>query len=89
MITLGELLKQKREEKGIKQNELASLIGYVPQFVGNWEIGKSVPPPNAVSKLADILEINKKELLKAIHHELQVNCYKKFRKKYFHLTQNK
>ena len=42
-MTLGEQIKQKREEKNLSQEELAEQIGVSRQAVSKWESDLSVP----------------------------------------------
>lgn len=59
----GENLKTIRKTKGYTQEELAIKIHVVRQTISKWEKGLSVPDADALSKLADVLEINVSELL--------------------------
>ena len=54
-MSLSELLKQCRKQKGISQAELASKLGVTQQAVGKWESGKSSPDPATVARIAEIL----------------------------------
>lgn len=59
----GEILKQAREEKGYKQDDLAKAIFSTRQSISNWENGKKTPTLENVKRLAEILEIPVNELI--------------------------
>lgn len=60
---IGKIIREKREEKGITQQELADLIGCSKQTVWRWEKNKSGISPNYYKKLKQILGISIEELL--------------------------
>lgn len=57
------LLKQKRQERGITQNELASVIGVKPNTVSQWESGARQPRAELLPKIASFLCCTVDELL--------------------------
>ncbi len=62
---LGENIKALRKSKGLTQEELAIRINVVRQTVSKWEKGFSVPDAEALQKIADVLEVDVKQLLGA------------------------
>lgn len=60
---LSKYIKEKRIEREMTQNELASKLGYTAQFVANWERGVSSPPGHALKKLVSVLKIPAQELV--------------------------
>ena len=48
-------LKQKRFEKGLKQRELAQLLGVNKNKISEWENGKDYPSGEYLEKIYDIL----------------------------------
>lgn len=62
---LSDNIKSLRKQKGYTQEELAARINVVRQTVSKWEKGFSVPDAEALQRLADVLEIDIKELLGA------------------------
>ncbi len=62
---LGDNIKIFRKNKGFTQEELAVRLNVVRQTVSKWEKGFSVPDAEALQKLADILEVDIKQLLGA------------------------
>ena len=62
---LGENIKTLRKNKGLTQEELAIRLKVVRQTVSKWEKGYSVPDAETLQKIADILEVDIKQLLGA------------------------
>lgn len=50
---MGQLIKKARSRAGLTQAALAKKLGYrSPQFVSNWEREESLPPIDALPKIA-------------------------------------
>ena len=62
---LGDNIKALRKNKGLTQEELAIKLKVVRQTISKWEKGFSVPDADMLQKLADILEVDVKQLLGA------------------------
>lgn len=62
---LGDNIKNLRKQKGFTQEELAIRLHVVRQTVSKWEKGLSVPDAEMLQRLADILEMDVKQLLGA------------------------
>lgn len=60
---LGDKIKVFRKSKGFTQEELAIRLNIVRQTVSKWEKGISVPDAENLQKLADVLEVDVKQLL--------------------------
>ena len=57
--TVGQRIKWLREGRGMKQAELARLIGIKPQSLGGIELGKSkAPSASTLLRLAAVLDAN-------------------------------
>ena len=56
-------LKTIRKAKGYTQEELAIKVNVVRQTVSKWEKGFSVPDADALSHIAEVLEVSVSELL--------------------------
>lgn len=65
MSMLGDNIKMLRKSKGFTQEELAVRLNVVRQTVSKWEKGFSVPDAEVLQKLADVLEVDIKQLLGA------------------------
>ena len=63
---LGSRIMQRRKQLGIKQSELAELIGVSDNQISNIENGKSFPRLNSFIKICDILDCNSDYFLSGI-----------------------
>ena len=62
-MTLGKRIGMLRREKGMKQDELAEILGISPQAVSKWENDQTCPDIALLPKLAEILGVTVDELL--------------------------
>ena len=62
-MTLGKRIAGLRKEKGLKQEELAELLGISGQAVSKWENDQTCPDIALLPQLAKILGISVDELL--------------------------
>ena len=63
-VSFGDIVRRGREEAGLSQSRLASLIGKSPTTIRAWEHGRTNPAdPQAVAALAAVLGIDETELL--------------------------
>lgn len=53
MKTIGERIKELREEKGINQLELSKILNVHKGSVSNWENNKRTPDADMLTKIAD------------------------------------
>ncbi len=60
---VGKNIKQFREQKNIRQEELAEKLNVTRQAVSNWETEKTEPDIDTLHKIADILEVDIEELI--------------------------
>ncbi|MEO0337510.1 MAG: helix-turn-helix transcriptional regulator [Pseudomonadota bacterium] len=61
--SLPAYLKQARLRKGLRQKDVANLLGYEsPQFISNWERGVSTPPLKLLSCLSHIYGLSRVDL---------------------------
>ena len=56
-------IKQRRTQLGMKQNELAELIGVMPSAVSMWESGDRTPDSDCLKKLREVLGCTADEIL--------------------------
>ena len=61
--TLGRRIALYRKEKGLKQDELAEMLGVSPQAVSKWENDQTCPDIGLLPQLAKILGVTVDELL--------------------------
>lgn len=59
----GENLKAKRKEKGIKQSELANILGLSIQTISGYETGYAQPQIETLIAIADFFQCTVDELL--------------------------
>lgn len=65
--SLSQFLKEKREECGLSQLEVARQLGYSsPQFVSNWERGIVAPPIDTIAILIDLYKIQPNHVIQKI-----------------------
>ena len=69
---VGNLIKEKRLEKGLTQKELADLLYITDRAVSKWERGVSLPDISMLKQISEILNLDLNELL-----EVESNCSKK------------
>lgn len=70
MLKTGEIIRQKRRESGLTQEELAEKVGISISYIGKLEIGLQDPGPRILMKLAKILNIKPGELPVEVDGEL-------------------
>ena len=71
---IGQMIREKREEKGMTQLELSKELGYgSSQFVSLFERGASKIPHEALGKLIKILGINKTRVFNLIVNKYKAN----------------
>ncbi len=62
-MTIGKRIAARRREKGLKQDDLAQMLGVSPQAVSKWENDQTCPDISLLPKLAEILGVSVDELL--------------------------
>ena len=62
-MSIGEVIKQARSEKGFSQEVMAEKIGVSRQTLSNWETGKSYPDITNVIALSDVYGVTLDSLL--------------------------
>lgn len=56
--TFGERLKQLRNERGLKQEDVGALVGLGKSTVCQWESGERIPAHPVLEKLADAFGVS-------------------------------
>ena len=54
----GKRLKELREDRGLRQNDMAKVCGIAVASYANWEQGRTLPPINQIPVLADFFEVS-------------------------------
>ncbi len=70
MLKTGEIIRQKRREAGLTQEELAEKAGISISYIGKIEIGLQEPGTKILLKLAKMLNIKPGELPVGVDGEL-------------------
>lgn len=63
MKTFGEILREKRKEKGLSQSQVAKKLGISNHQVCRWEAGVHFPNLIIATSIADVLECTLDELV--------------------------
>ncbi len=58
----GPKLKQLRKKKGLKQSDLAALVGKRPEHISNYENGYATPPSGVLLSLLQFFKIQAADL---------------------------
>lgn len=66
---LGQRIRELRQQKNLKQYELARKVDFDPNYISRIEIGVSSPSLEAIEKIAKALQIEPKELFDIGHFE--------------------
>ncbi|SIN98032.1 DNA-binding transcriptional regulator, XRE-family HTH domain [Carnobacterium alterfunditum] len=56
-MLIGEMIKQLRIEKGLKQKELAEVVDISRESIGNYERGTRAPSAEIASRIANALDV--------------------------------
>ncbi len=78
-MALCERIKERRQEMGMTQSQLAELVGVTPQAISKWENGVGSPDISLIVPLANALRITTDELLE---HK---NAFQELNKKWIRL----
>lgn len=57
-MSIGEKIKQRREELGLTTKELAQLIGVSQAAISNYELGLNNPKTDIMPKILDVLHVD-------------------------------
>ncbi|MGE4207487.1 MAG: helix-turn-helix transcriptional regulator [Vulcanimicrobiota bacterium] len=62
-MSIGHIIAKYRKQKGLKQWELADLVGVSQSYVARWETDRVNPRMGTLEKVAEALEIPVEQLL--------------------------
>ena len=83
-LYVGRVIRQKRKDLGLKQSELAEMVGISEKHLSKIETGKNYPALDNFFKMTEILKLslkdfssnkNKLKMIVNIATEQQVNMY--------------
>ncbi len=57
MATLGERIRQLRDERNLKQTDLAQALGVNSNTVSKWELGTQDPSPENIAMLVELFDV--------------------------------
>ena len=87
--TFGQFLRQKRNEKGMTQKELAEKLFLSESAISKWEKGKSYPDITMIPDICSVLDISEHELISGAndteYHEMKrdARVYRKITETFF------
>ena len=59
-------LREQRKRVGLKQSDVAKMLGVGESAISNYEKGKRIPPINILKRYAEILDIYVEDLIDLI-----------------------
>ncbi len=62
-MQFGNIMKRKREERGLTQVDLAQRIGTTQQNINSYETGYKIPPLRVVVAAADVFHCTTDEMI--------------------------
>ena len=62
-VTVGRVIQEYREKKGLSQEKLAEKINVTRQTISNWELGETAPNPEQLILLSKQFDISIDELV--------------------------
>ena len=75
ILPLSELIRQRRNTLGLKQQQIADELRVVPESIGNWERGKRRIELDRVPPLAAILQLNEQDVCRLAQFEVHPRLY--------------
>ena len=79
--SIGEIIRETRQKKGLTQDALAALLHITPQAISRWETGQTAPDINLLIPLSKALGLGVDQLLGGDRRQdfedryAQVSCY--------------
>lgn len=56
-MTIGERIKELRQEKKWTQRDLGNALGFTAVAIGSWEHGRTTPSMNAIKEIAKVFDV--------------------------------
>ena len=60
---IGKFIGEVRKEKGLKQSQLAEMLGVTSKTISRWETGKYMPDLSLFTDISKILNVTINEIL--------------------------
>ena len=70
--SIGRIIKEKRKEIGLTQEQLAEQLNLNPKTVSRWERGTNVPDVSVLNSIAEVLSVDVEALVLGKTKENQV-----------------
>lgn len=80
-MNYGKLIKKKRTELGIKQKEMAKVIGISTPYLSNIETNKKIPSKTLMFKIDDFLEKKRRKEKKKLEIDNEMTNERKYTKR--------
>lgn len=66
-MKINDLIRSKRKDKNMTQQELADLLFVSSKTISKWETGRGLPELATINKLSEILEISADEMMGSVN----------------------
>ncbi|MDD3478025.1 MAG: helix-turn-helix domain-containing protein [Candidatus Izemoplasmatales bacterium] len=66
---MNELIRSKRREMNLTQQELADLLFVSPKTISKWETGRGMPEVGMIAKIASVLSLSADQMLGSISEQ--------------------
>ncbi len=73
-IKTGAFLKELRKEKNLTQEQLAEILGTTDRSVSRWENGKNMPDISLLVELAELYEVDIREIIDGGRRKADMNA---------------
>lgn len=78
-VLLGKRIREYRQKLNLKQSQFAEMLGIDDKHLSRIELGKNMPTAVLLSKLAEVLNIEIKDLFEFSHLDNQEEILEKVR----------
>lgn len=68
-MNMNELIRSKRREMNLTQQELADLLFVSPKTISKWETGRGMPEVGMIAKIASVLSLSADQMLGSISEQ--------------------
>ncbi|MDY2652128.1 MULTISPECIES: helix-turn-helix domain-containing protein [Eisenbergiella] len=62
-MSIGDNIKKIREQRNLRQSELAEILGVSDKTISSWEINRTEPKMGMVEKICDALKCRKTDII--------------------------
>ena len=72
---VGANIRRLRKEKGLRQTDVAEMLGMTSQAVSSWEIGRTEPSIADVQRLSKIFGCSTSQILGSYRELMEIDAY--------------